>query len=508
MILWPSHPSQLQSEQWRVFILPKILYNNLTVTDRLAKNTLYLTLASVGQKVIAFVYFLFLARIMMPDLTGQYFLAVSITVIFTVVADMGITPVVIREVAKAPERAKEFLSHALALKMPLILIAMIAATATGAGLGYDQSLQKLIMFATLVLGLDAIHLLFYGVLRGFQNLKFESIGIFMGMITTGTLGGLVLWLSPSLTLLIGALLMGSVVNLSVSGIKIVKILGWSALRPHWSRREILWIMKTALPFALASLFVKIYSYIDSIFISKFLDTAAVGIYSIAYKFTYAFQFLPLAFVAALYPGMSAVVGKDAAALKRIFNKAIWYMALLSAPIVLGLWAVAPEVVLLAGPEYIESTIVLQTLVFVLLPIFLDFPIGSLLNAADRQSTKTAIMGVTMVINVVLNWFLIPEIGVLGAAYAALASFIFMFLAGLYFVRSIIPTFSLFAFIKPVALMYSSAGLMAVVVVLLKPHIGWIAVIPLGAVVYIAGLIVTRSIDKTDFVQMKALFKRV
>ena len=306
------------------------------MTERLAQNTFYLTLASVGQKVIAFVYFLFLARVMMPDLTGQYFLAVSITVIFTVVADMGITPVVIREIAKMPERAKEHLQHAVALKIPLILMAMLGATLTGAALGYDVSLQRLIMFASLILGLDAIHLLFYGVLRGYQALKYESIGIFLGMATTGTLGGLVLWLSPSLPFLIAALLMGSVVNVMVSGTKIVRLLGWGALRPRWRRSELLWIMRTALPFALASIFVKVYSYIDTIFISKFLDTTAVGIYSIAYKFTYAFQFLPLAFVAALYPGMSAVVGKDPAALKRIFNKAIWYMALLSAPIVFGL----------------------------------------------------------------------------------------------------------------------------------------------------------------------------
>ncbi len=478
------------------------------MTEKLAKNTFYLTLASVGQKVIAFVYFLFLARIMMPDLTGQYFLAVSITVIFTVTADMGITPVVIREVAKTPTKAKDLLRHALALKIPLILIAMIAATFTGAALGYDPSLQRLITFATLVLGLDAIHLLFYGVLRGFQQLKFEGVGVFAGMVTTGTLGGLVLWLSPSLTLLIIALIMGSVVNVAVSGYKIVSVLGWSVLQPQYDRADIWWIIKTALPFALASIFVKVYSYIDSIFISKFLDTTAVGIYALAYKLTYAFQFLPLAFVAALYPSMSALVGKHPAELKRIFNKAIWYMAILSAPIVMGVWAIAPELVQLAGGDYTASVIVLQTLIFVLLPIFLDFPIGSLLNAADRQSTKTAIMGVTMIINVVLNWILIPQVGVLGATYAALASFTFMFLAGLYFVPQIIPDFSFGRFIRPIITTYASAALMAIIVFWLKPAVGWIAVIPVGAIVYVLSLWLTRSIAKEDLLQIAGLFKHI
>ena len=53
---------------------------------------------------------------------------------------------------------------------------------------------------------------------------------------------------------------------------------------------------------------------------------------------------------------------------------MWYMAILSAPIVFGLCAIAPEAILLAGDGYAGiATAVLQVLVFVLIPIFLDFP---------------------------------------------------------------------------------------------------------------------------------------
>ena len=243
----------------------------------------------------------------MPEATGEYFLAISISVIFTVVADMGVTPVVIREVAKDPSQAVARLSQALGIKLPLLVISSIGAIATGAALGYDADLRYLITLACIVLSLDAVHLLFYGVLRGFQLLRYESFGIFTGQVVTGIVGGLVLWLHPTLPLLIMALFAGSLTNVSISGF-IVKRLGRQALVRHWRqwRKKLIW---AAIPFALAALFVKTYSYVDSILISKFLDTTAVGIYSIAYKFTYAFQFLPLAFTAALYPAMSAVVGK-------------------------------------------------------------------------------------------------------------------------------------------------------------------------------------------------------
>lgn len=474
------------------------------MTGQVAKNALYLTVASVGQKIIAFVYFLFLARVMQPDMTGQYFLALSITTIFSVVAEFGITSVTTREIAKDPAQARGLIPHALALKLPLMTLAVVGAILTGRFLGYEPKVQTLIVISSLVLVIDALQVFFYGVLRGFQALQYEAVGIFSGMVTTAFLGALVLVFAPSLPLLVVALIAGSSVNLFVSSCHVAKRVGWSTLVPRWSGNDARVIMKMAFPFALAAIFVKVYSYIDSIFISKFLDTTAVGLYAIAYKFTYAFQFLPLAFVAALYPGMSAVAGKDEVALNRILLKSMWYMAILSAPIVFGLYAIAPEAILLAGDGYIGGTSVLQTLVFVLIPIFLDFPIGALLNASGKQTIKTAIMGVTMVINIVLNVVLIPKVGILGAGYAALASFVFMFIAGLFFIPSVIPRFSFFQLMRLVVPIYLVGIVMLITVIVLKPIIGWIPVIPVAGGVYLGGLLVTKSIKPSDL----RYFKRV
>ncbi|PJE76484.1 hypothetical protein COV05_03900 [Candidatus Uhrbacteria bacterium CG10_big_fil_rev_8_21_14_0_10_48_16] len=472
------------------------------MTDRVAKNTLYLTAASVGQKLIAFVYFLFLARIMAPDATGQYFLAISITVIFSVVADFGITSVVIREVAKNKNRAGELVSYALGLKFPLIVLAILGAIVSGYILQYDPEIQFLIWLACAVLLLDAFQVFLYGVLRGFQALQYEAVGVFVSMGMTALIGGLVLWLYPSLPLLIMALMGGSFINVCVAGVQVAKRLGWRVFLPTWSKSQTLWFLKTAFPFALAAIFVKVYSYVDSIFISKMLDLTAVGLYAIAYKFTYAFQFLPLAFIAALYPGMSAVVGKDESALVRILMRSMWYMAILSAPIVFGIYAIAPDAVLLAGEDYLEAGVVLQMLIFVLIPIFLDFPIGALLNASGRQSTKTAIMGLTMVINIVFNAVLIPHIAILGAVYAALVSFIFMFLAGLYFVRSVLPSFSLRVLLKTILPIYMSGLLMLAVVIGLKPVVGWVVVIPIGGLVYLGALVLTKSLKMSDLTYVR------
>lgn len=463
----------------------------------IAKNTLYLTLASVGQKAIAFVYFLFLARIMGPEQTGRYFLALSIMLVFAVIADFGITPVVIREVAKVPERAKQIVREAIGLKLPFMVLSVIASISATLVLGYDPEVLTLVLFAQVILIADTLSLLFYGTLRGLQDLRFESLGVFIGQCLTGILGGLVLVFSPSLVLLVCALSVGSLFNAVFSCSQVVKRLGKQVIAPVFDRRRAKKFLLIALPFALAAIFVKVYSYVDTLLLAKFLDEVSVGIYAIAYKFTYAFQFLPLAFVAALYPGLSHMLAHEKEELPRAFNSAMRYMILIGAPIVFGLWAIAPEVVSLAGEGFDESATVLRWLVFVLIPIFLDFPIGSLLNAADRQVTKTTIMGATMVLNVVLNVWLIPIYGVLGAAYAALVSFTFLFLAGLWFVPQIIPQYRFGSLFKVVAPVLISAALMGGVALALSSIGGLFLAIPGAAIVYLGLLLLTRAVTMEE-----------
>ncbi len=91
--------------------------------------------------------------------------------------------------------------------------------------------------------------------------------------------------------------------------------------------------------------------------------------------------------------------------------------------------------LLYGRQFDGSIAPLMVLPWVLIPIFLDFPIGSLLNATHRAGQKTLSMGITMVINVVANALLIPSLGPTGAAWAGVISFIALFGLGWYFART-------------------------------------------------------------------------
>ncbi|PIR47955.1 hypothetical protein COV06_00960 [Candidatus Uhrbacteria bacterium CG10_big_fil_rev_8_21_14_0_10_50_16] len=469
--------------------------------SQLAKNTAYLTAASIGQKIVAFFYFAVIARMVGVEFTGKYFLALSLTTMVGVIADFGLTSVLIRDIAKRPDEQEGLLAHVIGLKLGLSLLAVAIVVALSFALGYDELTRTLMYTASLVMVLDTFHLTFYGVFRGHHRLGTESIGIFIGQLVTLLIGVVSLIISPNLLFLIVALIGGSLWNVLFAATRLSRM-GIHPFRLSFSRQKAKRLLRVALPFALAAIFVKVYSTADSILLERFLGDEGVGLYSIAYKLTYAFQFLPMAFVAALYPTLSTLVHKkDTEQLTSVFHSALWYMSLLAVPVVFGIATTADLIVpLVYGSAYFGSILPLQLLVFVLLFIFLDFPIGSLLNADDRQGTKTLIMFWTMIINVVANIVLIPRLGILGASTAALLSFAFMFIVGLFAVRKTLrlEARSILARIGPVLL---SGLCMATVVLSTKPVLG-ILTIPLGGAVYVTCLFLFRSVSLESFRNVK------
>ncbi|MFC1702922.1 flippase [Patescibacteria group bacterium] len=473
---------------------------------KVAKNTAYLTSAFVGQKVLSFVYFTIIARTVGVDGAGRYFIAVSFTTIWSVFVDLGLANVLVREVAKFPEKAQKLFANVLGMKVILAILSVLGANLTARLLGYPGETRLMIMIASAVMVLDSTHLVLYAVMRGYQNLKYEAIGVVSGQAVTITVGGTFLVMGLPLPFLILALLCGSTWNVIWSAWSLKRKFGvlpmfrldGSVVRFFWS---------VTIPFALAGIFSRVYSYIDSIMLSKLISETSVGLYSVAYKIAFAFQFVPMAFAAAIYPAMSEYYVMDREKLGRLFAFSLKYLLALAMPLAFGIATLAtPIIIAVYGIEFAGSILPLQVLMFSLVFAFLYWPAGSLLNACDRQAKNTLVMGLTMVGNIVLNAILIPRLSATGAAISALFGNMILFVGAFTFAHGLAPWHKRILVTASVKIFLSSV-LMGAAILVLRPYVHFLLLIPVGVVVYGGAVLMTGGITRKEMQGIFSTFLR-
>ena len=114
------------------------------MSSNIAKNTIYLTAASVAQKIFSFIYFTLLARFIGVENTGLYITALSFSSLFSVLTDLGLNPVLIREGAKDNQNIAKVLGNILTVKLFLVVAAYGVLNLVVYLMGYGADLKELI----------------------------------------------------------------------------------------------------------------------------------------------------------------------------------------------------------------------------------------------------------------------------------------------------------------------------------------------------------------------------
>jgi len=401
----------------------------------IAKNTSYFTFALVLQKIISFTYFALIARSLGPADLGKYYFAISFTTIFGIFIDFGIANVLTREVAKYRNKANDLLGSVLAIKLPLTFLSLLSLVVIINLMGYPELTRDLVYLSAICMILDSFTLTFFSVIRGFHNLFFESIAAVVFQAIVLSFGLTFLYAGLSLRWLMVALATASSFNFLYSGILIWR--KWKIkIMPKFNYALIKLIIKITIPFGLFAIFQKIYTYLDSVLLSVLAGDRYVGLYQVAFKIIFALQFLPLAFMASLYPAMSAYWVKNKEQLAITFERAMSYLIIISLPIAAGIIVLADKIILIFKSGFIESVLPLQIVMVSLLFIFLNYPIGSLLNACDKQKINTLNMGIVLILSIIVNLLLIPRWQAVGASITVVISHLAMFILGMYWVPKI------------------------------------------------------------------------
>ena len=478
----------------------------MTKINNIAKNTSYLTLALIGQKIISFTYFTILANNLAPEQLGKYYLAISLTTIFAIFIDIGLINVLTREVAKRPFESNKLLANVLSLKIPLSILTVGAVILTTYLLGYETLTKHLVYISSISMILDSFTTTFFAVSRGHHNLLYESIASILFQLIVMGFGLWALYSGFGLLYIMLALAIASMFNFIYSSLILRYKIGVK-INLQYDKKFFWTLIKLALPFAGYAIFQRLYIYLDSVLLSILASEMYVGIYQIPFKIIFALQFLPLAFVASLYPALSHYWLHNQKQLLVSFKRALNYLIIISVPIIFGIIVLADKIVMLFGSAYNQAILPLQIIIIALLFIFLNYPIGSLLNACDRQKKNTFNMGLTVVLSVFLNLILIPMYQAVGAAITVLVSNMFMFFLGLYYSSQIMDLklkSNFIVFLKTLV----SAVIMATLVYILKDYLHIIILVLIAILVYFIFIFVFKAIKREDVLSIyRSLIKK-
>jgi O-antigen/teichoic acid export membrane protein len=475
----------------------------MSSNQNLAKNTLFFTIALAMQKVLSFVYFILIARAMTVEDLGRFSFALSFAAIFAMLLDIGMSQILIRESARKKEAAQKHLSDIIGIKLVLMGLIYFFVVAVVNIMGYPEITKQMVYVAGVIMIVDSFAWSFYSVLRGLQNLAIESFGVIINQLIILTVGFIVIRLDLGLVILIGVYLIGSLFNLIYSSLFLAIKYGVFP-RPRFNYASVKVIFQLSLPFAMAGFFAKIYSYIDIVLLSKLADDTAVGIYSVAYKAAFALQFIGVALSASVYPALCKYFVESKEMLAKTFNRSIFYLMFIAMPLSVGTILVADQVIgPVFGLQYVKAILPLQILMSAMVLIFLAFAIGAMLNAGNRQARHTIHLAIVALFNLVANLILIPMYTYIGAAVAALLSYVLLLILGWSVIGSLVQYDKKYLALSFVRIAVSCV-VMGLVVTMVKPYIHVALAIPMGALVYVIAIYLVGGLTKQDINQFKNL----
>lgn len=178
-------------------------------------------------------------------------------------------------------------------------------------------------------------------------------------------------------------------------------------------------------FILSGLMVTIYSEMDKIMLKQMLSAEATGYYVAANKVSSLWSFVLMALISSAQPLIIAARSKDYNVYikknKQLYAAVIWIGAAAGLAVtILGKWII----LIMYGESYIAATSSLQISAWYTLFAMLGSARGTWIVCENKGKYVKYYLGVGAVLNVILNYLLIPIYGAAGAAAATLLTQIF------------------------------------------------------------------------------------
>jgi O-antigen/teichoic acid export membrane protein len=470
--------------------------------NSLLRNTTFGIIASLLNRLGNTLLFIYVVRALGVDSAGVYALAIAYFFISSRFALWGLDHLLTREVAKDPAETGRYMSNFLVVRMALALISIVIFMLIISVANYESSERLVIALMLLAVLPENINNLLWAGFAAHEEFQFAGVGTLLGGLVKVGVGLLIIRLGYGLVAVAAVFVLSTFLAMATN-LMIFK----SRYVRQWPRPELAFIKKhfrVAPPFVFISVFFILDSRLDNILISLISTNEVVGNYAAAVAVFVAVGMLAEGFRIAVLPLMARYREREPETIRQLYEHSFKYLLILGLPLGIITIVLAEELISIVYRQDLpEAVPALQVLGLAIVFIFLNILHNRLLIAYDRQKLIALFLGLTAVVNILINLLLVPRIGAVGSAIARVASIVTLFV----FTALAVARIGIGARIRQhVWRPLLAAVLMAIVIWLLAGQPGWIRV-GTGALAYVIGLVLLGTFTARERAMFHAFLKQ-
>jgi O-antigen/teichoic acid export membrane protein len=371
---------------------------------------------------------------------GMYGTLLSVSFLLNILLDLGLTNYNNRNISQNHQLLRKYFANIVALKMILGFVYAIVVFSVAAILGYDSERIYILAFLVLNQFLTSFTLYLRSNIAGMQMHTVNSLISVLDRALMIIFCAVLIWGGVTDSAFrIEWFVYAQTAAYVITTLICFAIVLWKSKFPRFrfDRLFFMVVLRQSFPYALLVLLMSAYTRIDMVMIDKLLGDAGVeqvGIYIHGFRlFDAAYQFA-LLFAVLLFPMFSKMISEkySIVELTRLSSLLLFIPSIILA--VSSMFYRVEIMELMGYPDFQESAPIYSMLMYAFLGMAATIIYGTLLTANGDLKILNITSAVAVLINVVLNFILIPRYQAYGAAISAVFAQLFVGLSQ-YFIAS-------------------------------------------------------------------------
>ncbi len=472
------------------------------VTRRVAKNGLA-QVVRLGATIISkLLIVVAIARWQGVEQVGDFTIVMTFTMTLGFLNNLGMTVLLVREIAKERHRVHEYTENALTIGVVSGILSVFVMGLVASGLGYSRELVIGVYLSAIAMVLDNLGNLYVAAFSGYERMEMGALAIVIQELAFLVVGAIVLILQLPFLWLFVIYILSRFISL-VASIQIYWKLWGKPPRLGFEWPVLKLLGRKTLPFALTTALAPVFARFDVLMLASMRGNVEVGYYEVASTLFYRLNVLARFYNLAILPLIAnqyPIIGDKVVG---YVKQALKYQLMIGAPLTaIGLVLGGPLIVAVYGLEFQPAVFAFQIMAMAIFLRLVDNTLAVTLTAINMESQRSVATAVLAIFNIVINLYAIPRYGYVGAAVTSVITEIGFFVYVYLVVRTRLPNpFSLEMLIRPAA----ASLIMTLPLLVVNSWSVWV-LLPLGVVIYALLVMPLRVVTPDELGFMMRAFK--